>query len=272
MRYLIPYDFTPITRSALDHAMAISKHEPGTMELLHIISKEEDRTEAEKRFDELLAEFSEEDRSNLVTKVKVGDIYKDISREAEEANAQLLIMGTHGAKGLQKILGSHAIKVITSSGTPFIVTQTKGPAENVETIVLPVDLSKESIQITRFASELAKKFKAKVHLVCAPQTDEFLQKRLKNNIQQVQKYLKKEGVAYEVHTLDGKDAFYQEVIDYGAKYRADLFAIAHHPETLLPQFDKFSQELITNKFEVPVLIVNAREVTGVRPAYSFVGI
>lgn len=272
MKYLVPYDFTPVTRSALDHTLAIAKSEPGEIELLHVISEESARSDAETHFTELLGSLSEEERKLVTTKIRVGNIFHDINLEAEEGNFQLLIMGTHGAKGLQKLLGSHAIKVITSSSTPFIITQEKGPNHSIERIVLPVDLSHERVQIASFAGELAKKFHAEVHIVSKPQRDEFLVKRLNNNINKVRRQLKKDGVTHEVSQLDGKQAFHKEVIDYGAKHRADLFAIAHYPETLLPQFENFSQALITNKLETPVLIVNAKEVAGVKSAYSFIGI
>ena len=37
-----------------------------------------------------------------------------------------------------------------------------------------------------------------------------------------------------------------------------LIAIAYHYESLLPQFDSFAQDLITNKLGLPVLIVNSK--------------
>lgn len=272
MKYLVPYDFTPITRSALNHALNVAQSQPGEIELLHVIAKEEDRAKAEQNFKDLLNELSSDIQKQLSTKVQVGDIFKDISRVAEENKVDWLVMGTHGAKGLQRIMGSYAIKVITGSKIPFIVTQEKGPSAVIKRIVVPIDLNKESILIIRFAAKIAKIFEAEVHLVSRPVTDEFLAKNLHNNLGMAKRFLKKEGVSYQVLSLEGKKPFHKEVIEYGAKERADLFAIAHHPESLLPQFDRFSQEIITNKLEVPVLIVKASEVTGVKTNYSFVGI
>lgn len=270
MRYLVPYDFSSISKTALDHALSFSKIDNGSIELLHIIKDESKRVEAEAKFTELLAGL--EGKEKVCTKVREGDIYTDIANEAKEGNFQLFVMGTHGAKGLQKLLGSHALKVITSSATPFIVTQSKGPLDSINRIVLPVDLSNERIQIAKFASDIAKKFEAEIHIVSQPKTDEFLANRLKNNITKVKRKLQSTGVKYEVHTLKGEDSFYKEIINYGAEHNADLFAISYYPETLLPQFEKFSQELITNDLEIPVLIVDAEELIGVKTNYSFIGI
>lgn len=272
MKYLVPYDFSSISRTALSHAFSFSKIDGGSIELLHIIKDESKRVEAVAKFTKLFLELDEAEKAILTSKVRVGDIYKDIAKEAQEGNFQLFVMGTHGAKGLQVLLGSHAIKVITSSATPFIVTQSKGPSDQIKRIVLPVDLSNERIQIAKFASDIAKKFDAEIHIVSQGKSDEFLANRLQNNITKVRKKLHSEGVKYELHTLDGQNSFYKEIIEYGAKHKADLFAISYYSETLLPQFEKFAQELITNSLEIPVLIVNAEELIGVKSNYSFVGI
>lgn len=272
MSYIVPYDFTPITRTALDHALAITDITPVKIELLHIIEKESQEGDAQEKFMELMESLNESERAKITTKIRVGNIFEDISKEASEGNAQLLIMGTHGAKGLQKIMGSHAIRVITSAKSPFLVTQSKPPKSEFKLIVLPVDLSKERMQIVKFASEVAKRFHSEVHLVCKPEKDEFLKKKLQNNIKLVKNQFEKEGISHQLVMLKGKHSMHMEVIEYGMVHDADLFAIGHFPDSMLPAFDKFTQELITNDPEIPVLVINTHEVSNVRSAYSFIGI
>lgn len=269
MRYLVPCDFTPITRTALDHALMFAKPTNAQIELLHIIDKEADRIEAEQKFEELLNSVSSDERKSIITKIVIGDIFEDIGKEAEEGNANLLIMGTHGAKGLQKLFGSHAIKVITSSNTPFIVTQSKGPEEDIKRIAFPVNLARESVQILRFAKDLAKRFDAQIDLLGDYESDEWLAKKININVKIVQNELKREGIKHNVHILKSKGSYYNEVIDYCAKYRADMIAITHFSDSIFPQFDKFTQEIITNKLEIPVLIVNARHISNITTNYSY---
>src|SRR5690606_32244223 len=102
-----------------------------------------------------------------------------------------------------KVFGSHAIKVLKSSHTPFLITQENGQIKKIERIVMAVNLSKESVQIVKYASELASKFDAEIHLVCQPEEDEFLSNQLKNNILKTRKYLQNEGVKHEVDLLRG---------------------------------------------------------------------
>lgn len=271
MKILVPFDFTPITRTALDHAIAYANITDASIELFHIVDKEGKIAEAEGKLRNVIEELASEDQQKVEPKVKVGDIFKDITKEAQDGDAQLLVMGTHGEKGLQKLFGSNAIKVITSGNLPFIVTQAKGPAQTIKRIVLPVNLTKESLQIVEFAARAAKRFDAEIHIVHEPETDEWLNKKIKINTAHANNHLDKEGVKHSVATLPGEKSFASEVIDYGATNNADLFAVAHFSESILPQFDRFSQDLITNPLQVPVLILNATDVGRVSGHYTFIG-
>ncbi|WP_417608380.1 universal stress protein [Owenweeksia hongkongensis] len=271
MKFLVPYDFSAVTKAALDYSIMLSKSFPGEIEVLHIIESEDQRKAAEDKLEQIITSLKVNSGTVLTQKVRVGNILEDINMEANEGHAQLLVMGTHGSHGLQKLLGSNAIRIITNSKTPFVITQSKA-VDDIKNIVIPVDLTKERMQILRFATLAAAKFNARVHLVCKAETDEFLMNKLNNNIQQAKSYLSKEGVSHEVHLLAGKKSLQDEVMDYGYEIGTDLFAIAHYPKGILPQFDSFSQAMITNPKEVPVLIVNASEITGVRAQYSFIGI
>jgi nucleotide-binding universal stress UspA family protein len=272
VKYLVPFDFTPITRNALEHALFFSKSDSEKIVLLHIIEKEGQKEAAIKKFTDLITGLPEADQARIKTKIRQGDIYTDIAKEAKEGDFKLLVMGTHGEKGLQRILGSNAMKVITSCNIPFIVTQSKPPKKSVNRIVLPIDLSGERWQIATFASDLAQKFQAEVFLVHAQENDPYLVKRINNNIKKVKRVFKQKGIAFTISVIKSKKSWAKEVMAYGESINTDLFAIGYYPSTLLPQFERFSQDLITNPQETPVLITNVEEIAGVRTNYSFVGI
>ena len=56
-----------------------------------------------------------------------GEIFTTIADVAEELNASLIFLGTHGKVGMQKLTGSWALKVIIKSKVPFIVVQDPPP-------------------------------------------------------------------------------------------------------------------------------------------------
>jgi len=71
---------------------------------------------AEQKMDTFLA-----DQKNIEAKVLVGDVGEEIIRHAEESGMDLIVMGTHGYKGLEKVMfGSVAEKVVRSAPCPVM--------------------------------------------------------------------------------------------------------------------------------------------------------
>ena len=68
----------------------------------------------------------------------------------------LIVSGTHGASGMQKIFGSHVEKINNNSATPLPLTRGDKHMDKVDTIVMPFSFAKESLQITSFAGSMAK--------------------------------------------------------------------------------------------------------------------
>ncbi len=272
MKYLVPIDFTPVTSEALKYALHISSYTQGQIEAYHLIKNETARSSAEKQFEAVISELSQEERSKVIQTIKVGDIFTDISKEAEEEDVDLLVMGTHGAKGLQRLFGSHAIKVITSSKTPFLVTQSGVENKDIKNIVLPIDLTNESTQIIRFAIQLAEAFQAKIHLVYRDETDEWLAKKLKSNTSLAEQQFKSNGIDFKLAVIQKTSSLQKDVINYALAAEGDLIAIAHNPKFVISQFDQYTQDLITNEHKIPVLIVDALQVSNVNSNYSFLSV
>lgn len=270
LTYLVPYDFSPVADAAMHYAVTIAEHNDDIVQLLHIVKRESEVAEAEAKFVKVLEGLEPELLMRVRTKVTVGDIFTDIAKMAEFTESKLVVMGTHGAKGLQKLFGSHAIKVITSSKTPFVVVQNKAPKKAIEHIVMPVGLAKESLTITRLAIDLAKKFNAKIHIVVKRQTDEFLIHTIRANIILVKKEFAKEGIDFDITIFEKDKPFYDAVAEYGHNIGVDMYAFAYFKESIL--LDTFPQHLITNTDEVPVLVCNAKEIGSVSSQYSFITI
>jgi len=80
-------------------------------------------------------------------------------------------MGTRGANGMQKLFGSNALKIVSNSAAPFIVTQSKTSIENINKIAMTIDLARESIQVVKYATSIAKDFNSEIVLIAGDHTD-----------------------------------------------------------------------------------------------------
>ena len=138
---VVPWDFTPVASHALAHAVKISRMVGNEISLLHIVdSGISQKAMAEKRahLQKVVDENSKKYNIALSWQISKGSIFHAIAEFANEKEASLVIMGTHGMKGMQKLTGSWALKVMVKSKIPFIVVQDP-PAdqERYHNIVFP---------------------------------------------------------------------------------------------------------------------------------------
>lgn len=256
--YLVPHDFTSVGDAALQYAMHLGKRVKTEIMVVHIVADKAKVAGARQKLDAVLNKQPQVDNVQLTAVVEVGTIFEDIGKLARKEHAQLIIMGTHGATGMQKLFGSHAMKVVTSSNVPFLVVQEKTPISDVKRIIVPIDLTKESLQITNVAGDLANMFGAELHVISEKHTDQILSKKMANRIMLVTNQYDDRQLVSHVSHLEGGGSFHKKVIDYTQKVNGDLIALAYHSESLLPQFDKFAQSLITNSLHLPCVIINSK--------------
>ncbi len=267
--YLVPHDFTEISNSAARLALDLAEANNGSVYFLHIVSKDSDKAEARQIFVNLISEMSEEDQKRSTTKVLVGDLFEDVGKAGDILKASLIVMGTHGAKGMQKFFGSNAIKMISNASTPFLITQGKKTVEKINTIVMPFSFAKESIQIVTFAATMAKKFNAKIHLVGYHDSDKWIEHKTQSNQLVVRRHLTDQGVEHEIVNLEGKGSYEEQLLEYSNSVDADIIAAAYFKEGILPSPNSFIQMMIENEEQIPVLTVNAAELSSINSNFTF---
>jgi nucleotide-binding universal stress UspA family protein len=270
--YLVPFDFTPVSESALRLALDLAEANDGSVYLLHIVSKNSEKLDARNKFKETVDGLTSIEQSRLTTNVIEGDLYEDMGKAGDLLKASLIVMGTHGAKGMQKVFGSHAVKMISNSGTPFMITQGKKSIDKINTIVMPFSFAKESIQISTFAGRIAQKFKAKIHLVACHDKDQWIEHKTQSNQLVVRKHFSSNGIECEIVNLPGTESYEKELLDYSNGVDADIIAAAYYKEGILPSPNSFIQAMIENELQVPLLTVNAEELSVINSNYSFMSV
>jgi hypothetical protein len=164
----------------------------------------------------------------------------------------------------KKITGSHALKVITNSSVPFIVVQDQLMKETgYDSIVVPLDLNKETKQKLEMAASMALYFDSEVHLITPYESDEFLNNKLKANRAWAAKYLKSKKVNFSTHIVAKGDNLTEGVFKLSKEVEADLIAIMNLQNNSLMGVlgSSYQQEVITNPLKVPVLCINPLQAT-----------
>ena len=228
--------------------------------MLHVVDSKKHIAEARLKLDALKDRVKREGNVDISVIARIGSIFEDIDKVAVEIEANLIIMGTHGMRGMQFLTGSRALKIVTESSVPFIVVQERDIREHgYHKLVVPLDLHKETKQKLSLVADMAKYFGSKVHLISPGETDEFLRNQLERNILFAQDYLQDKGIPYEVEITENKsDDFVRDLLKYAAGIDADLICIMNFYDNSIMSFfsSNYEQQVITNEAQIPVLCVN----------------
>src|SRR5208283_697262 len=145
---LVTWDFTNISHFALEHAILISRNIQKEIALIHIISPKLNKKEIENRREKMTQVCAETEQKHGIKAhviIMEGSIFKTIADYATSSKSSLVVMGTHGIHGIQKLFGSWALKVIVGSSVPFIVVQDHPKNnEKYSNLVFPVDFKSEN--------------------------------------------------------------------------------------------------------------------------------
>ena len=259
-KLLVPTDFTNEAHSAIQHAVKLGVIVQAEVILLNVVKDKSDIPAATTKLkEEVKWAKTVNDQIDVRSIVRVGNIFDDIGDAASELGVSLIIMGTHGASGWQKITGSYALKVITNSSVPFIVVQDQLMNDTgYDSIVVPLDLNNETKQKLEMVASIAHYFDSEVHLITPNESDEFLSNKLKANRIWAAKYLKGKNVKFTTQIVDDGDNLLEGVFKLSKKVEADLIAIMNLQKNSLMGVlgSSYQQEIIANKAKVPVLCLN----------------
>lgn len=265
---LVPIDFTPVTENALKFALDLSKTHQSSIMLLHVVEYVKEKAAAEQKLNLLIQKYGAGNNIIIDKNVVVGKVLTDIGLIADAIDVDLVVMGTHSVGLWDKIFGSNAMKVISNSDVPLILTQKGTEFSSINTIVMSLDLVKESIQIARYAAKTAKLFGSKIHLVAQKQTDEIFIHKTNANLHIVNKYLKENNLNVTVHLLDGAN-FEKSILNFCQEVDADLLAATYYQETFHILSSNLVQELAENPLSLPIMTLNGEE-TSLGTSFGFI--
>jgi nucleotide-binding universal stress UspA family protein len=254
---LVPHDFTTAGDTALNYAVDLAKTFNAEINLLHVIKNSSDNKKAEAKCSDIIEKLDNKGLTiNLI--VRKGDIFETIANVAKENHTSIVIMGTHGAKGMQKVFGSFAIKVIKSTHTPFIIVQEGQKYKTTKNIVFPVDISKECLQIEQVVSAIARKSNSKVHILSEKYSDTSYKIKSAVNLQILNKEFSEHNIEHVNENI--KKIASNDILSYANTHNCDLIGISYYSDSIFSQFDTIFQEIIMNKDKIPALIINSKEV------------
>lgn len=180
---LCPVDFSEFSEHALDQAAAIARWYGARLTILHVFltrpavdmppvpMTDADRQRLTADLRRLAARVPVDVPLDLRV-TEAGDIHREILTQAEMVTADLLVLGTHGRSGFERlVLGSVAERVVRMAPCPTMVVPRRAadvtPDEPVtfRRILCSVDFSTASTRAVRLAMSLAEEADAQLMLL-----------------------------------------------------------------------------------------------------------
>jgi len=205
---LVPYDFSEQSYTGLVQAKHIADNRPVKVTVLHVINENaapwniftsEHKKFFKEKFIEAIHLLSKEPKTaikNFEVILETGKLTDVILQTAEKLNMDCILIGTNaGDVKKRKIMGSNALKIVNESTIPVITVKKGCEYSDLTTIVLPLDLEKETREKVPVAVKMAKLFNAKIKIVSLVSTnDEHVNANLQNQGRQVLDFVKQRDV------------------------------------------------------------------------------
>lgn len=268
--FIIPWDFSPVAENALKHALKLYdvSGEKTEIELVHVLSNKSGLfSKTVKITEDEAAEKLKADQKRIRESYGVevnarmldGNLFDAISEYASEQQADMVIMGTHGIKGVQKLTGSWALKVIAGSDVPFLVVQDEPKTETVfKRIVMSIGFRDDEKEKIQWAITIASRYGSKINIIIPNAFDSGVQRKINNNIAFAKRHFEGHDIEWELHDSAKGRAFQEEVVNLAEDIEADLILVMTTPNLDLTDYVFGAQEqyIIANNAHIPVLCVN----------------
>ena len=257
---IVPWDFSQVAENAFQHAVNISKALNRDILLLHVVHDEKDKVTKTSKLEVDIEKLGNEYGKKPHFEVVTGSIFHAIGETAKELKAEMIVMGTHGMKGAQKLFGSKALKVVVSSRIPFLVVQDKPAKDKIDTILLPIDFKRENKEKANWIYYLARNFGSRFIILKSRAKDKGFKRKVLSNIKYVETFLKGHDIGYEIVNASGKESFKKEIIHFAKAHDVDLILIMATRDIRWVDYMLGAPEqyILANPDNLPVMCMNPR--------------
>ncbi|MFD2517835.1 universal stress protein [Salinimicrobium flavum] len=272
---LIPTDFSESASYASDLGVEIAKKMNTGVTFLHLISTPVDwrklPLEKESLYPETKAAIGEakdqlvklerraekngvEISSSLIFNTGIEEIHKYINKE----HYSLVVMGTHGQKGFNKMAGTNTHKVMSKSPVPVLAVKRGDGPVLPKNIAIASDFENESLADFEMIMEIAIALGAEIQLLYVNTPYNF---RESTEIEEkLNRFLQKYSGQNVKHTVINAHDEQRGIEKFLKNCHCDMLGVITHGRAgLSPLYRKSISEGLINKLEMPVLSINSNE-------------
>lgn len=270
-RILVPYDFSPVSEHALDFACQIAGKIESEIMLLNVIehpTADSFRTMGIQDIDpmeqlyikkmyekvsEKLAEIVAKHPDGMIsTKIQLGNPFNTIIDQIVEERAELLLVGTDGAEGLNEFfIGSISEKIVRNATCPVITVRGKAEVDPIRKIVFASDFINTDAGLISRLKELQATFDAQLRIVKINTPASFTSTR--HDTKQMEEFVSKYDISNYIIEIYNYKNEEDGIVLYAEDVDADMIALGTHQRKGVGHFLAGSiAEDVVNHSPIPV--------------------
>jgi nucleotide-binding universal stress UspA family protein len=249
-KILCPVDFSPGSATAYDYAHSLARHYEAKLFVHHVVEHlvadayipqehlqelyRRQEADAEERLRQLTSNLTDGVAQDFVLQ-RGGPAADFILSFAEDHNIDLIVMGTHGRRGMDRlIMGSVLERVLRKTRCPVMAVRTahslamKSDVE-LRQILFCTDFSEDSRRALEYALSLALRYGSELallHVLEDSRGDRELEQHKQNALASLQEVLPEEVTQWaSVTAVIRTGKAYQQIIQYANEMRTDLIVM-----------------------------------------------
>lgn len=271
-KIIVPIDFSEHSEYALKTAVKLAKKYDSEILALHMLEMSDlvltasDGFQYEKASffiklsEQKFEEFLDKDylkNIHITPIIKHFKVFSEVDDVAKKHDADLIIMGSHGASGMKEFfVGSNTERVVRNAEIPVLVVKNKGVDINFETVVFACDFSEDCIKPYINAVNIFDRINTKIHFVHVNLPNEHFQSSIETEKRVVDFFMKADGHLDKMKDVHFVSDYTVEagVLNFSLKMGADVIAVPTHGKKGLAHFFQGSiGEDIANHANLPVM-------------------
>jgi len=270
---IVGIDFSENSINSLKHAVAVALKTSYTLHLVWVktpgITKglaKENKSNfvqmASDKLNRLMEECKKEaSKVKIQTVILEGRPFLELTKYAASLKKSLIVIGTHGVSGFEEnFIGSNAYKTTAVSTVPILVLREGVKVKrDLTQIVVPIDVSFDTLQKVKTATEFAKSFSAKILLAGFYEKNNQQEEHVVNiQLHHAETICSSVNVRHDIEMIPFKGNITNAIVQYGKNKDANLITIMREGddtgEISNLWMGNTTQQLLT-KSTLPLLII-----------------
>ncbi len=202
---------------------------------------------------------------SIKTKIIEGKVHLSLAREAEETDADLVVVGAHGISGHEEFfIGNSAYRTVMTAKCPVLTIRADTSVNRALTdIVVPIDNLQDTRQKLPVAVKFAKLFAAKIHILGLYTSSNVEFRNIVNAyVFSVEKYLKEKSIRFQVYKRESFNGA-ETTMGFAKEINASLIVIMREQGSEIGGLwlGNQARELVNNS-KLPILSVATQDILG----------